>query len=84
MCRAPLAPPSPTNAEPGPTALKTKCYTWDGKVRDWVSTPPFWLGPTPAHEHLYLKNWQQRRLAKERLEGERLEQLEGNTEAEEE
>ncbi|KAE8809124.1 Pre-mRNA-processing factor 39 [Hordeum vulgare] len=44
----PMAPPSPAKTEPGPTALRTESYTWDGVVREWVNAPPFWLGATPS------------------------------------
>ncbi|KAE8819557.1 Pre-mRNA-processing factor 39 [Hordeum vulgare] len=77
-----LTPSSPTKAHPGPTILKTKSYAWDGVVREWVSMPPIWLAMMPAQEQIYLKNSRQRRLTEEHLEGERLEQLEHDTEAE--
>ncbi|KAE8787547.1 Pre-mRNA-processing factor 39 [Hordeum vulgare] len=46
----PLAPSSPAEAEPGPIALKTERYTWDGAVHEWVNTSPAWLWATPTQE----------------------------------
>ncbi|KAE8800079.1 putative serine/threonine-protein kinase [Hordeum vulgare] len=69
--------------EPGPIALKTERYAWDGVVHKWVSAPPVWLG-AQAHEQIYLKNWRQRLRTEERLEGQWLEQLQRDAEAEEE
>ena len=49
-------------------------------MREWVSVPPVWLVATLAHEQAYLEQWQQRRLAEERHEGEYLEMLERGAE----
>ncbi|KAE8800440.1 Pre-mRNA-processing factor 39 [Hordeum vulgare] len=78
----PLVPSSLAKVEPRPTVLKTEQYVWDRVVREWVSVPPVWLGATPEHEHTYMDHWEHRRLVEERLEGERLEQLERDAEAE--
>ena len=51
----PLAPSSPAKAEPEPTPIER--YSWTGRVREWVSAPPVWMGATPAQEAAYLEQW---------------------------
>ncbi|KAE8800554.1 serine/threonine-protein phosphatase 7 [Hordeum vulgare] len=76
-----MAQPFSTKAEQGPTALNPESYAWNGVVREWVSTPPVWLGATPVQQQIYLENWRQRWLVEQRLEGQGLEQLERDADA---
>nr|XP_020187080.1 uncharacterized protein LOC109772794 [Aegilops tauschii subsp. strangulata] len=49
----------------------------------WASAPLVWVGATPAQEAAYLEHWRHIRLAEERRDGEYLEMLEHDAEAEE-
>ena len=63
----PVAPPSPPRClvkpekqpEPEPEPSPIERYSWTGVVCEWVSTPPVWLGATPAQEAAYLEQWRQ-------------------------
>ena len=62
--------------EPEPNPEPIARFSWTGVVREWVSTPPVWMGATPAQEAAYLEHWRQIRVAEERRDGEYLEMLE--------
>ena len=76
----PMAPPSPPRRrvksepeprpEPEPEPSPIERYSWMGVVREWVRTPPVWVGATPAQEAAYLEHWRQIQVAEERRNGE--------------
>ena len=80
----PVTPPSPVKAEPELESSPIERYSWTGVVREWVRAPPVLVGATPKQEAAYLEHWRHIRLAEERRDGEYLEMLERDAEAEEE
>ena len=66
----PVTPSSLMKAKLEPEPSPIERYSWTGVVREWVSTPPVWMGVTPAQEAAYLEQWRQRRLTEERRHGE--------------